>query len=237
MTTSNNSPTLATQCLALLRTNPLFGALGNQDLTSMANAATLDSFSPRKVVCRRGDPGTTFYLVLDGKLKVGDQCENGREIIYRLLGPGDSFGEIALLDGSGRSATVTATEPSRLFTIRRDVFLGTIGRNPDVYRDILVATLRRLRDLTDQVECWGSGELHRRLAKTLQILTRLHGESQANGLSTGLAVSKTELAAMVGASREAVSRILVPWEDSGVITIEDGVIVILQPKVLFGNDC
>src|SRR5438067_1257227 len=119
---------------------PLFADLPPRDLAELAGDFRRRRFTKRETICREGDPGSTFYIVESGRVKIALGSPEGKEVVLTLLGPGDFFGEISLLDGKPRSADAVMTESGQLLLLERDDFIGFVKRSPEAAL-YLLATL------------------------------------------------------------------------------------------------
>ncbi len=194
--------------LEALRGIPLFAALDEKALDEIAACARTIQVGPEEVIVQEGEPGRALYGILQGGVKIVSYTPEGKEIVLALLGPGSFFGELALLDGRPRSATVIATAPSRLVQVHRNEFLPLLERNPRLAIALLAALAQRMR------------ETNRMLARItgLDAASRVHAwlAEQARRAGTRLANGEVELrlpphhliAEQLGTSRETVSRTL-----------------------------
>jgi CRP-like cAMP-binding protein len=162
-----------------------------------------------------------------GRLKVSSSNALGDEIVLSILGPGDVFGEIALLDGKARSATVSALEDCELLVIGREVFRDLLVELPPLTLSLMTIMARRLRHLTEHTQDVSLLDVERRLAKAILSLAARFGEDHGHGrITLEPRLSQQELANMVGASRELVNRRLRTWVDDGIISMTAGELVI-----------
>jgi len=129
-----------------LRRAPLFAGLATSELAQLAKGTEDVEAARGKVLCRQGDTAGEFFVILDGEVEV--TRDGGRLTILR---PGDFFGEIALIEGSRRTATVTATTPVRFFVLTRPVFFGLLDHNPGVERKVLRALAKRILHSGDSI--------------------------------------------------------------------------------------
>jgi CRP-like cAMP-binding protein len=190
----------------MLQRSPLFRGLTPPALERIAELAGQRSFRAGEIVFSQGDPGDALYAVVTGKIRISAGAADGREIFLNIMEPGDSFGEIALLDGGTRTASATATLPSELVTIRREHFLGLLEREPRVALELLRLCGERLRWTSGLVEDAALLKAPARLAKRLLSLGRLHGEPSARGVT--LRISQEDLASFLGVSRQVVNQYL-----------------------------
>ena len=139
------------ETVAVLRRVPLFECLERDELSGLANVTNLQKFAPNALVILAEDQGDSFFIIRSGKVKVSVTGPDGREIILSLLGPGEFFGELSLLDGHPRSADVTTLEPTELLAIRRRDFLRVIDEHPVIPTHLMVTLANRLRKSDRQV--------------------------------------------------------------------------------------
>ena len=132
----------------LLRTVPIFSELGDEDIRSLARVATRRRYPKETVVFFENEEGDSFFMIIEGRIKVTILGDDGREIILSVLGPGDFFGEMALLDGGPRTATVTATTDIKLYALTEWVFRGLIAEHPGIAMQTLETMAGRLRGAT-----------------------------------------------------------------------------------------
>ena len=217
---------------AVLSRNSLFCDLSSVELDALAQHMAITEFKPRGIVCLQGDPGDRFYAVLSGLLKVVTTSEEGHEVVFSMLGPGMTFGEIALLDGKARSASVVATSASALAWVDRRSFFEFLANHREVHQKLIVALCGRIRTLTDRVEDLAALEVPARLARALIALAESLGSELEGRRYLHVRVSQSELGNMVGAARESVNKLMRGWEDEGVIAMVDGRVQILRPEAL-----
>ena len=187
---------------------PLFANATQEMLDSMVRRLRRRKFRRNEVIFHQGDPGDSLHVVASGAVKILLPSAEGEEAIIATLRPGDFFGELALLDGATRSATATALEPSETLTLPRPVLMDLLGTVPGLGDALLVGLARELSRLTSQVEELHFLDLAGRLAMRL---TRLAQESQpdASGkISLNWPYTQSDLAAMIGGTRQSVNRLL-----------------------------
>lgn len=196
-----------------LRRHTFLAALTGPEAREVLAHAQVRRLPARKVVFRNGDPGDGLYGVLSGRVHIVAGAADGKELILNTHGPGEVFGEIALLDGQGRSATAVANEASELLFLARPAFLAFLGRRPDAMARIAALLCARLRRGTMLLEDQTFLELAPRLAKLLAGLVESHGADAT------LRVSHRELAQMLGVTREFVSKQLSLWRAAGIVEL------------------
>jgi CRP-like cAMP-binding protein len=168
--------------------------------------------------------------VVAGQVRISTGAADGREIFLNLMEPGDTFGEIALLDGGTRTATATATVASELVSIRRDALFELLGREPKVAVELLRLCGARLRWTSGLLEDAALLDAPARLAKRLLSLGELHGERQ--GGATRLRISQEELAGFLGVTRQAVNQQLQAWKAKGWVALGRGSVTVLDGRSL-----
>ena len=208
----------------MLQRSPLFRGLTPPALERIAELAGQRSFRNGEIVFSQGDPGDALYAVVTGKIRISAGAADGREMFLNIMEPGDTFGEIALLDGGTRTASATATLPSELVTIRREHFLGLLEREPRVALELLRLCGERLRWTSGLVEDAALLKAPARLAKRLLSLGRLHGEPSRKGVT--LRISQEDLASFLGVSRQVVNQYLQGWKGRGWVQLGRGVVTV-----------
>lgn len=216
--------TPADQVTGLLRRIPLFAALGEDGLAAAVRAGSTRAYAAGQIICHQGDPGDRLYVVLQGLVKVVFTSERGDEIVLHTLGDGEVFGELALLDGSPRSASVVAVESTRVFMLLRERLLELMRQHPRLADEFLRMLGRLVRRLTEQAGDLVFLDLPGRLAKLLLQLADRHGAAGGAVLDRGL--TQSDLAAMIGASRPAVNRALQSLAGRGYLTLHGQAIVL-----------
>ena len=216
----------------LVSRNALFCDLTSIELDALAQRMGKIEVKPRHIVCHQGDPGDRFYVVLSGSLKVVTTSEDGQEVVLSVLGPGMTFGEIALLDGKARSASVIAGSASTLAFVDRRSFFEFLGIHPNAREKLIAALCGRIRTLTERVEDLSALEVPARLARTLIALAETLGTEMEGKHYVHVKVSQGDLGSMVGAARESVNKLMRTWEEGGVIDVVDGRVQILRPEML-----
>lgn len=209
-----------------LRNVHLFAALTPEELTVIARSARRRRYARGTGILQQEDTGTVACFILSGTTDVLLESEDGRQFIVARLGPGGHFGEMSLLDGEPRSATVVATSDTELLLIQRDEFLQELEENPRVMRQMLVALSRRLREADAQVAALAFGDSAARLARLL-----VQNARPAPGGAEVHAVQE-QLAAMTGTTRQTVGRIFGEWRRAGYIRTGRRSTVLLRPEAL-----
>lgn len=211
----------------------LFASLGDDEINAIVGLAQTVHYPARKVIFREGEPGDHLLIVLSGRVKVSLTSPEGKEAILSLMGPGEALGEVALLDGEARSATVTAMEDCTCLVLWRRDFLPLLSKYPNLAMKLLEAMAKRLRSTSDLVGSLSFLHLPARLARILINLGQHYGRVTSDGIQINLKLSQEELGNLAGVSRESVNRQLRAWEEEGVIDLGHGTLVLKQSDVLF----
>ncbi|MGH2462815.1 MAG: Crp/Fnr family transcriptional regulator [Candidatus Limnocylindria bacterium] len=218
--------------LTLLARCPLFAGVLPDDLRDVARHLRLRRFRRGEVIFHQGDPGDALHIVASGSVKIVLPSPEGDEAIIATVHAGDFFGELALLDGAPRSATAAAVEVTDTLSLPRDTFLEEIGRSASL-RDVLLRSIAgELRRLTGHVEELHFLDLAGRLASRLVRLAReadpVPQRTPNGALEATLdwPFTQSDLAAMIGATRQSVNRLLSDLVERGLIRIDRDTLVI-----------
>jgi CRP/FNR family cyclic AMP-dependent transcriptional regulator len=212
----------------LLRLHPFFSALSARDAQKLLKHMRSRRLPAGHVLFQQGDAGDGLYGILVGRVAFTVDSVEGNELILNVLGPGEFFGEIALLDGKGRTATAVVRDSCYLLFIARNDFMSFFAERPDSMSRIIELLCARLRRSTEYIADTAFLDLSRRLAKQLINLAHDDGSS----LEAALRVSHAELAAMLGVSRERVSMQLAAWSDKGILDQGRGHLVVRDRQAL-----
>ena len=206
---------VTTQNVDFLATVPLFNGLDRIELERFAEVTREKSYPKGSVILFEDDPGDSLFVVRDGRVKVVLIGEDGREVILGVLGVGEYFGELSLIDDRPRSAHVIAMEDSNLLVLRREDFRKRVESSPSVAWSLLTELSRRLRRADDKIGGLVLLDVPGRIAR---LLLDLAEESGTNAIEKTL--THQTIAQMIGASRETVSRAMKDFQDAGWITVE-----------------
>jgi len=210
----------------LFRQHPLLAVLREEETRELLKQSHIQRLAAGDVVFRKDDPGDGLYGVLEGRIVVTVESAEGKELILNMFGPGEFFGEIALLDGKGRTATAVARDASRLVFLSRAAFLPFLSQHHETAVRIIAFLCERLRRTTALVEDSAFLSVATRLAKQLAALAAA-GPDDAT-----VRLSQEELARTLGVTREIVSRQLAIWREAGVVEIGRGWIKVRDGEAL-----
>jgi len=209
-----------------LRRCALFAHAGDDALRALADGMRSRQFRRGEVVFHEGDAGDSLQVVTSGSVKIVLSSRGGEEAIIATLHPGEFFGELALLDGAPRSTTATAIEPTETLSLSRDAFLELLRRDPQIVEALLVSLAEVVRRLTGHVEELHFVDLPGRLAKLIARLGREQSPQGSGRVELTWPYTQSDLAAMVGGTRQSVNRVLSDLVEEGLLTTERDRLVI-----------
>ena len=212
----------------LLRKTPLFAAVSEETLASLAQCLGKRTFARGMILFHKGSPGHSLYLIEQGKVRIFILSEAGQDISLNIHGPGDCFGELALLDGFSRSAGAMAIEQTVTYTLQRQDFLQHLDQSPQMARALLAQVSNHLRNATDYAESLAFLDVYGRVASILLRLGERYGVKSDDGVEIDMRLTQSELASYVAASREMVNRVMTSFRSQGLISIEGQCITILD---------
>ena len=204
----------------VLRRTTLFSNLDDVELEAIANLCRQRSVPKGSILFYEDDPGTSCYILTDGGVKIVVNSQDGREHILGLLRPGDLFGEMSLLDGEPRSAAAIAVEESKVLTIQRDEFVSQLKADPTLTLKLLIVLTRRLRQTDRHVESLAFLSAPGRVARLLLDLASELGKPSTAGLTFETTMTRQEMANLTGTSRETFTRVLMEYQDRGLVDID-----------------
>jgi CRP/FNR family cyclic AMP-dependent transcriptional regulator len=212
----------------LLRNVPIFSELSDPDVATLARVATRRRYPKDTVVFFENEEGDIFFMILEGRIKVTILGDDGREIILSVLGAGDFFGELALLDNEPRSATAIAIEESELLSLHRTEFENAIAGNPAILSALIKVLTARLRRANHQISTLALLDVYGRVARVMLDMAKEEGKRLKDGRIAFRRATHQEIANRIGTTRETVTRMLKDLERHGLIQVE-GKEIVLQP--------
>jgi CRP/FNR family cyclic AMP-dependent transcriptional regulator len=221
--------TLAGNAMAreTLRGCGLFRQADEATLDALTGALRIRRFRKGETVFHQGDPGDALFIVAGGSVKVVLPSNEGAEpAIVAILGAGEFFGELAILDGAPHSATIVAVEPTETLVLNRDAFLALIDSQRELRRALLASLAVEIRRLTGHVEDLHFLDLPARLASRIVRLAATETSATNGEVRIPWPYTQSELAGMIGGSRQSVNRLLSDLADEGLVRIERDVLVV-----------
>lgn len=223
---------LSDEVLPLLKGVDLFASLSDDELCQIAAVTVSQNFKrDETIILENDDSAMALYIVASGNVQVYVTSADGRETILSLLARGDFFGELSLIDGEPRSASVRAVGDMRALVIRREDFLMLLDTKPGLAKSLLVELSTRLRRSNKQISSLASMTVFGRVTGTILSLGEQHGIRVPQQNGTGAIVvrnrpTQQQLADMSGTTRETVSRVLTSLEKKGLVAISDRDLII-----------
>jgi CRP/FNR family transcriptional regulator, cyclic AMP receptor protein len=215
--------------LSVLRKHPIFCDLEPEALDQLCRYAKHTSLKRGATICSKGDPGNSLFAVISGTVKISISSPEGRNAILNLIGPGEVFGDIAVLDGQERTADATANTNCEIYIIDRRDFLPFVQSQPALAMKFIELLCGRLRRTSEQVEQLILQDLPGRLASALLGLTE---KRTLDSESWTIAITQQEISEMVGMTRESINKQLRAWAGRNWVRLEHGAIVVLDANSL-----
>jgi len=207
----------------VLRGIPLFNELSEDELRTIQSHAVMRSYRKNTIIIEKGDETNSLYVVVSGKVKVFVDDEDGKELVLNTMGAGAYFGELALLGNTTRTASVMTLENSRLLVISQMDFLNCVRASPEIALELIRHLIDKISNLTDRLGTLALRDVYGRVAAAL----KEQAQEEDGRLITGR-LTQQDLAHMVGASREMISRILKDLKLGGYVDVQNKRIVILK---------
>ena len=206
----------------VLKSVPLFAGFQNEQLRTLVSFVTRRSVPRAATIMAAGDPIDSLYVVISGRLKVMMGEANGKEVILSIIGPGEFFGEMGLIDDLPRSASVVSIEPCELLSVTKRDFEKCLAENFEMSKALLRGLVRRLREADRKIGSLAMLDVYGRVARLLLDMSEV-----VNGQKVVTKrLSKQDIAKMVGASREMVSGVMKDLQTTGYIEVRGSTIVL-----------
>ncbi len=215
-----------------LKKVPFFAKLTLTEARTLGDRLIIRRFGDDQIIFHLGDPAGLLYIISQGKVKISYSSADGQEAVLAILGIGDFFGELALLDDSPRSATAEAIEPTETLTLHRDDFLSYLDNNPAFARHVLNTLAKRIRHLNKQISDIFFLDLPARLARTLLLLAEQHGRQTNGAVTIDLSLTQTDLAEMTGATRVSINKALGRFRRADWVLVKGRQLTILDRAAL-----
>lgn len=193
--------------IKILESVPLFKGMSNENLENLVQLTTRKTFPKDTTLVEENEIGDSMYMILSGRVKVANIAQDGKEVILSVLGPGEFFGEMALLDSEPRSATVITLAKTEMMVLRRKDFLQLL-ENKEILSNFLATLSGRLRHANAQIKSLALLDVLGRIARLFLDLAKKEGRKLLDGSIVFRRPTHQEIASMVGTSRETVSRMI-----------------------------
>jgi CRP/FNR family transcriptional regulator, cyclic AMP receptor protein len=208
----------------ILKMNPMFADLDADELQRLSNLSHTRHLAAGEVLFQKGDPGNALFGVRRGQIRIETSAIDGNRLTLNFMGPGDLFGEVAVLDGQERTADATAGEATELFVLRREEFLSFLEREPKVAIRIIQLLCQRIR--------WQSERMEESVLQPLPVRLARRLCAPADDFGSEVHISQEQLGIFVGAARESVNRQLQAWRKDGILDLQRGRILLQnQPRL------
>jgi CRP/FNR family cyclic AMP-dependent transcriptional regulator len=212
----------------MLRTVPLFASFPEEQLRTLATVVSRRTATRGSIIMAAGDPTDSLYIILSGRFKVMMSDADGKEVILSILAPGEFFGEMGLIDDAPRSASVVAIEPCELLVITRRDFKKCMTENAEMAMGVMKGLVRRLREADRKIGSLALLDVYGRVARLLlDMAETVDGQKMVTKR-----LPKQDIAKMIGASREMVSRVMKDLQTGGYIEMRGSSIVLRDTIVL-----
>jgi CRP/FNR family cyclic AMP-dependent transcriptional regulator len=211
-----------------LRNVPLFSTVPEGQLSLLTRVVGRKSYPRNSTIINAGDPTDALYIVISGRLKVMMSDDEGREVILAILGQGEFFGEMGLIDEAPRSATVIAIEPCELLTINKMDFKKCLAENFEIAVGVMKGLVKRLREADKKIGSLALMDVYGRVARLLMEMA----ETVDGQRVVTKKLPKQDIAKMIGASREMVSRVMKDLQTSGHIEVKSGAIFLHEAMLM-----
>jgi CRP/FNR family cyclic AMP-dependent transcriptional regulator len=218
--------------IEFLKHLPLFANLPEAELATLAQDFSVRHFQQGEAIFFQGDPGQALYLIETGRVRIYVQDESGQETSVIFYGAGDIFGELAAIDGLPRSASAIAADETTVHVLSRERLRAHLLASPQLAYNFTQALAVRVRYSTLQVGSLTLHDVPSRLARKLLELAQGYGRVETNGVRIDMPLTQSDLASLIGATRESANKALGNFKRSGYIRIDQNHITIIDPEAL-----
>ena len=216
----------------LLEKVPFLAALEPRDREALAGAVASRPYRRGETIFHKEEPGQSLFVIESGAVRIYLPTPQDNDLTLAVLGAGDFFGDMSLLDGLPRSASAAAASDASLLVLERRDFMALLSSRPSAALAILTVVARRLRETDEMASDLAFLDVGGRLAKKLLELAASHGAPSGRGLLLNLPLTQEELANMIGVTRESVNRQLAEFRRAGLLRMEGRRFVILDDEGL-----
>lgn len=216
----------------IIRDLPLLARLPREEMRALAARGRMRSYAPGATLVAEGEPGNALHVVVEGRVRISVTSGLGDEAIVAVIGPGDCLGELSLLDGRPRSASAIASVATKTFVVTREAFVAWVSERPAAALALLETLSLRLRRADEALADFIFLDLPHRLAKQLLQLARMQHPEASDVDGARLQVTQSELAAMLGVSRESVNKQLNLFAREGWLALARGAVAIKDAAAL-----
>jgi len=215
-----------------LKQVPLFADIADADVNALAKDLVALRFRQGQAIFHQGDPGQVLYLIQTGQVRIFVTGDEGQETSVNICGPGDIFGELAVIDGLPRSASAVAMEATVMLTLSRELFREHMRRSPQLALNFLKTLSVRVRYSTRQMDSRTFLSVPRRLARKLLELAQTYGVAEPEGVRINTTLTQSDLASLIGATRESINKALGLLRRRGLVRMRHNSIIVVDPDAL-----
>jgi CRP-like cAMP-binding protein len=220
--------------LELLKQVPLFQGLTDSELKALTADFVRQELRPDEALFYQGDAGHFLYVVETGKVRIFVQGDDGQELSVTVCGTGDLVGEMSVIDELPRSASAVALERATVLRLSRERFREHVRKSPQLAFNVMKALSVRLRFSTRQLDSLSMASVPTRLARKLLELADQHGVAEGREIRIAMTLTQSELASLLGATRESVNKALGQLKRQGLIRQDEGQLIIVNRTALEG---
>ncbi len=211
-----------------LKNIPIFEELPEESISKIVNAGNIIKYKKDDIILIENDEGSSLFWILKGRVKVVRMSDDGKEVILNILGENEFFGEMSVLDGYTRSASVIAMDNAELFILRRNTFLKLLRDYPDITIKIIQTISKRLRRANLKIKALSIGNSEQKVGAVLLQFALDYGNYIGNTVKIENLPIQQEIAKMAGTSRETVSRVMSSMQKKGLIEYKNDCVNILD---------
>ena len=216
----------------VVRGNPIFAGLPAKDLAALVAAARDVSYRAREYVFHEGEPAVAFCLVKRGHVKIVRHARSGKDVVLELLGPGEAFGGVAVIERRPYPASAQATEPSVVTRIPQELICTLTERHPSIVREMALLIGQRLRAAHESVTSLAADPVEARLAGALLRIAEREGVRTRDRVTLPFQLTRQSLADMTGTTVETAIRVLSRWQRDGLLDEDEGRLVLADVAAL-----
>lgn len=205
---------------------PLLENIEKKELINVANAVVIRDFEKGKTVFYEDDKGTSLYIIISGSVKITIYSDDGREHVIGYLKEKDFFGELSLIDGQPRSTSIIALDKLKVITLSRDNFLSLLKSNPEIISKIITSLCKKIRKTDSHISDLAFLTAPGRVARQLLRMAEDTGKVDGNSVIIEHNLTRQEMANISNTTRETLTRIVMSFQDDGIISNDKNIIII-----------
>ncbi len=222
----------AREVQAFLRQSPVFASLPVREIEALSAVVSEESYRARDYIFMEGDASLALCVVRSGRVKIVRHSRAGKDVVLEMLGPGELFGGVAVIEKRPYPASAQVTEPSTILKIPAEAVIGLSERYPSVIKEMALMIGRRLRAAHDSVKSLAVDPVEARLAATLLRLGEREGARSRQGLTLPFHLTRQGLADMTGTTVETTIRVVSRWHKDGLVLDEGGRLILTDLEAL-----